>query len=110
VPAAVMELAALPLTAAGKLDRRALPPAVFGTADDSRQPSSTPERLLCDLFAQVLGVDRVGPDDGFFDLGGHSLLAAMLLARVRQQFGVKISLKTFLGDPSASGIAHHMSP
>ena len=109
VPATVMELDALPLTATGKLDRRALPAAIFSTADDGRQPSSTRERLLCDLFAQVLGVDRIGPDDSFFDLGGHSLLAAMLLARLRQQFGVKISLKTFLDNPSASGIAHHLT-
>ena len=109
VPAAVIELDALPLSATGKLNRRALPAAVFSAADDGRQPASPSERLLCDLFAQVLDVERVGPDDSFFDLGGHSLLAAMLLARLRQQFGVKINLRTFLDNPSASGIAHHMN-
>jgi len=110
VPATIMALDVLPLTSTGKLDRRALPAAVFSAADDGRQPSSASERLLCDLFAQVLDIERVGPDDSFFDLGGHSLLAAMLLARVRQQFGLKISLKTFLDNPSASGVALHMSP
>ncbi|HEY2576774.1 MAG TPA: amino acid adenylation domain-containing protein [Streptosporangiaceae bacterium] len=110
VPAAVVVLDRLPMTASGKLDRQALPPAVFSTAGDGRQPSSAGERLLCDLFAQVLSVDRVGPDDSFFDLGGHSLLAAVLLARLKQQLDVKISLKTFLDDPSASGIARHLSP
>ncbi len=110
VPATIMVLDALPLTATGKLDRRALPAAVFSAADDGRQPSSTSERLLCDLFAQVLDIERVGPDDSFFDLGGHSLLAAVLLARLRQQFGLKISLKMFLDNPSASGVAHHMDP
>jgi amino acid adenylation domain-containing protein len=109
VPATVMELDALPLTATGKLDRRALPAAIFSTADNGRQPSSTRELLLCDLFAKVLDVDQVGPDDSFFDLGGHSLLAAMLLARLRQQLGVTISLKTFLDNPSAGGIAQHMN-
>jgi nonribosomal peptide synthetase DhbF len=110
VPAAIMALDALPLTSIGKLDRRALPAAVFSAADGARQPASTTERLLCDLFAQVLDVDRVGPDDSFFDLGGHSLLAAMLLARLRQEFGVKISLRTFLDNPSASGTARHVAP
>jgi nonribosomal peptide synthetase DhbF len=109
VPAAVVVLDRLPLTASGKLDRRALPAATFATTD-GRQPSSAGERLLCELFAQVLGVDRVAPDDSFFDLGGHSLLAAMLLARLRQRSGVRISLKTFLENPSASGVAHHLSP
>ena len=110
VPAAVMVLDRLPMTASGKLDRQALPAATFAAAEDGRQPSSAGERLLCELFAQVLGVDRVGPDDSFFDLGGHSLLAATLLARLRQRSGVKISLKTFLDNPSASGIAHHLNP
>jgi nonribosomal peptide synthetase DhbF len=109
VPAAVVELDALPLSATGKLDRRALPAATFIAVPGGRQPASASERILCDLFATVLDVDQVGPDDSFFDLGGHSLLAAMLLARLRQQFGVKISLKTFLDNPSASGIAHHLN-
>jgi nonribosomal peptide synthetase DhbF len=109
VPAAVIELDALPLTATGKLDRRALPAAIFSTAEAGRQPSSARERLLCDLFAKVLDVDQVGPDDSFFDLGGHSLLAAMLLAQVRRQFSTTISLKTFLDNPSACGIAQHMN-
>jgi acyl carrier protein len=110
VPAAVMELDALPLTATGKLDRRALPAATFSSADDGRQPSSAHEHLLCDLFAKALDVDQVGPDDNFFDLGGHSLLAAMLLAQLRQRLGVQISLKTFLDNPSAGGVAHHLNP
>jgi nonribosomal peptide synthetase DhbF len=108
VPAAVVELDALPLSATGKLDRRALPAATFIAVPGGRQPASAGERILCDLFAKVLEVDQVGPDDSFFDLGGHSLLAATLLARLRERFGVKISLKTFLDNPSASGVAHHM--
>jgi nonribosomal peptide synthetase DhbF len=109
VPAAVVELDALPLSATGKLDRRALPAATFAGGPGGRQPASASERILCDLFAKVLEVEQVGPDDSFFDLGGHSLLAAMLLARLRQQFGLQISLKTFLDNPSASGVAHHLT-
>ncbi len=109
VPAAVVELDALPLSATGKVDRRALPAATFGAVPGGRQPASASERILCDLFARVLEVDQVGPDDSFFDLGGHSLLAATLLARLKEQFGIKISLKTFLDNPSASGVALHMN-
>ncbi len=108
VPAALIELSALPLLTTGKLDRRALPTASFGALNGGREPSSARERTLCDMFAQVLNLDRVGPDDSFFDLGGHSLLAAMLLAKIGQRFGIKISLKAFLDDPSASGVDHRL--
>ena len=109
VPAKIMRLDKLPVSATGKLDRRALPAVVFAAADNGREPSSVHERLLCELFAKVLDVAQVGPDDSFFDLGGHSLLAAVLLARLRQQHGVQITLKAFLDNPSASGVAFHMN-
>jgi amino acid adenylation domain-containing protein len=109
VPAAVVALEALPLSPTGKLNRAALPPATFTAADGGRQPASPREQAVCEEFAQVLGIDRVGPDDSFFDLGGHSLLAALLLARLAQRFGVKISLKTFLANPSAGGVDSQMN-
>jgi acyl carrier protein len=60
---------------------------------------------LCELFAQVLGLEQVGVDSSFFDLGGHSLLAVVLVAQLEDQLGIKISLQDFLADPSVSGIA-----
>jgi acyl carrier protein len=59
---------------------------------------------LVRVVRQVLGVDRVGVDDNFFDLGGHSLLAAILVARLEDHLGIKISLQNFLANPSVSGI------
>ena len=74
VPAAIMVVESLPLTVNGKLDRRALPAPEFISAVAYRAPRDRRERVLAALFGEVLGVTRVGIDDGFFDLGGHSLL------------------------------------
>ena len=79
VPAAVVVLDALPVTANGKLDRAALPAPVFAWRR-SREPGTAAEEVVCSLFAEVLGVDRVGAEDGFFELGGDSLLAMQLIA------------------------------
>jgi acyl carrier protein len=102
VPSVVAVLDALPLTANGKLDRRALPAPEYAAGGGA--PASPRERALCELFAQVLGLDRVGVEDSFFDLGGHSLLAAVLVARLKEQLGVKVSLRAFMSNSSVRAI------
>ncbi|MFF0724258.1 amino acid adenylation domain-containing protein [Streptomyces sp. NPDC004134] len=86
IPAAIVALGALPLTPNGKLDRKALPaPEANGTA--GRAPATPREVLLCELYADVLGVERVGADDSFFGLGGDSI-RSMLLVSAAQRAGL----------------------
>ncbi|MFF4393733.1 amino acid adenylation domain-containing protein [Streptomyces sp. NPDC001552] len=108
VPSAVVVLAELPLTANGKVDRRALPLPVFG-GDSSRRGASTPrEETLCKLFAEALGLPQVWMDDNFFDLGGHSLLATELAARIRVAFGVELTIRSLFEAPTVARLVERM--
>ena len=91
VPSAIVVLDSLPLTPSGKLDRRALPaPSVVSRA--FRAPSTRYEQGVSEIYARLLGVDRVGADDDFFDLGGHSLLILSLASAVADRFGVEVTV------------------
>ncbi|MFC0064996.1 amino acid adenylation domain-containing protein [Umezawaea endophytica] len=84
VPAAVMALDVLPLTPHGKIDRAALPEPDFSSKSAGREPATEAERILCGVFAEVLGLDRVGVEDSFFELGGDSISSMQVAARVRR--------------------------
>jgi len=93
VPAAFVEMAELPLLPSGKIDRRRLPPPEFAGSDESyAEPRNATESALCRIWAEVLGLERVGIHDNFFELGGHSILAVQIMARVRDFLGVDVSV------------------
>jgi acyl carrier protein len=106
-PSAFVSLSELPLTPNGKVDRKALPePEVSGPAEESYvAPRNSVEEVLAGIWAEVLGVERVGVEDNFFDLGGHSLLVTQAASRVRSAFGVELPPRKFFEAPTVAAMA-----
>ncbi|PMR61414.1 non-ribosomal peptide synthetase [Verrucosispora sp. ts21] len=103
VPGSYVVLDELPLTTVGKIDQAALPAPQL---TEGRAPRTETERVLCELFAEVLGVDTVTIDDSFFDLGGYSLLVVRLVNRVRERLGAELEIRTIFDTPTVAGMAH----
>jgi acyl carrier protein len=104
VPSAIVELDRLPLTANGKLDRRALP-APEWKSREYHAPETELEKTISAVFAEVLRVEQVGRDDNFFELGGHSLLAMQLIARLEEQLQIKLSVREVFDKQSVAALA-----
>ncbi|MFD3658949.1 condensation domain-containing protein, partial [Streptomyces sp. NPDC058620] len=107
VPSVFVELSELPLTANGKLDHAALPAPDSVLQDQTGfvAPRTEVERILAEVWAQVLGVEDIGAEDNFFELGGHSLLATQVISRIREVFGVEVPLSALFDEPTVRELA-----
>jgi amino acid adenylation domain-containing protein len=105
IPAAFVFLDALPLTPNRKVDRKALPEPAREETGEAAAPQTPVEELLAAIWSEVLGIERIGPQDDFFALGGHSLRVTQVLARVRETFGVELPVRGLFETPTLAGLA-----
>jgi amino acid adenylation domain-containing protein len=112
VPSAFVFLDALPLTSSGKVDRRALPPPDSSRPDLEATyvaPRTNAERVIANIWQEVLRLKKVGMHDNFFDLGGHSLLMVQVHSKLRQAFEKKISMVEMFQYPTIASVAKHLN-
>ena len=102
VPSAFVTLGSLPLTPNGKVDREALPEPAEEAPAAYRAPQTPRQELLCSLFAEVLGVPRVGLDDSFFDLHGESLMAMRLVGSIQDRLGAELLVSDIFDTPTVA--------
>ncbi|KPV60903.1 hypothetical protein QJ48_02835 [Paenibacillus sp. A3] len=110
VPTYFTLLERMPLTSNGKIDRRALPEPSFGggSVDDYEAPRTEAEAKLAEVWREVLGVERVGIRDNFFDLGGHSLKATVLVSKIHKRLNVEVPLKEVFRSPTLEAMGRYV--
>ena len=112
IPSYFLKLVKIPLTPNGKVDRKSLPDPVMKTEKEYAAPRDEVEKKLTDIWAEVLGADKlhtpIGIDDNFFELGGHSLKATILMAKIHKAFDVKVSLAEMFKMPTVRGLAGYI--
>ncbi|MGN9759628.1 amino acid adenylation domain-containing protein [Streptomyces sp. SD31] len=104
LPAAYAVVPAIPLTANGKVDHRALP-VLDMTAATHRAPATPTEERIAEIWGEVLGLERIGADDNFFTLGGHSILAIRMTSRLQDAFDIDLTIRTVFEQPTVGGLA-----
>ncbi|MEG3939647.1 amino acid adenylation domain-containing protein [Microcoleus sp. S36b_A3] len=107
VPSAFVLLDALPLTPNGKIDRLALSQKCDYVCDETAftEPQTPTEKEIAEIWTALLGLEKVGTNQNFFDLGGHSLMATQLISRVRSCFGVELAMCDFFAAPTIQNLA-----
>ncbi|HEY3869542.1 MAG TPA: amino acid adenylation domain-containing protein [Actinocrinis sp.] len=105
VPGDFVYLESLPVSHNGKLDHKALPELVRASSATGRGPANRVQEVLCGLFAEAVGLDRVGVDDDFFEIGGHSLLAARLVGAIRSALDVELSISGLFQAPTVARLS-----
>ncbi|HEX3095292.1 MAG TPA: amino acid adenylation domain-containing protein, partial [Candidatus Angelobacter sp.] len=110
LPAVFVELPRFPLTANGKVDRKALPAPEAGARStrDYEPPQGRMENLIAEIWVAVLKLNRVGRNDNFFELGGHSLLVVSVISRIRQSLGLEVSISDLFAHPGLDDFARHL--
>ncbi|MFC4124651.1 amino acid adenylation domain-containing protein [Nocardia rhizosphaerae] len=104
IPALLVELAEFPLNPSGKLDRKALPAPTF-TASEFRAPATPTEEIVAGVYAELLGMARVGADDDYFALGGNSLLATRAIARINEALDAEVTIRDLFEAPTVTALA-----
>jgi len=111
IPSAFVVLDTLPLTPNGKIDRKALPaPDGWRSELDKAciAPSTPIEKILARIWTEVLGIQRVGIHENFFDLGGHSLLATQVVSRIREMLRIELPLRALFEAPTVASLSDHI--
>ncbi|MFZ4834003.1 amino acid adenylation domain-containing protein [Rouxiella sp. Mn2063] len=109
VPARIVALDQFPLTANGKVDRKALPAIEFSDASSYRAPRNEREEVLCALYSELLQHPQIGIDDDFFAMGGHSILATGLIGRIRAKLGIELPVRVLFENPTVASLAKQLS-
>ena len=112
IPSLFIVLDKLPLTANGKVDRRALPAPEYSSHSDAEtftSPRTPEEKKIAEIWTDVLDNGRVDIDANFFDLGGHSLLATKVITRIREAFGLNVPLRVLFDSPTIAGVAAYVA-
>jgi acyl carrier protein len=105
IPGWYVEMAEMPLTANGKVDRRALPAPELGERGEGERGLTPTEEIVAGIWAEVLKLERVGAEENFFELGGHSLMATQVVSRIRDSFGVELSLQRSFENQTVASLA-----